>query len=362
MKRIRKITGISVLTLTALSSVFLFSGCDFNVNYKGTSEKLNEAVSVLDGECFTKGTIAIESENFELAMVPKVSSKFVGDDDYIEVNSYYNTIFSYCNNYIKENAKILETPPTVESLTEYQEDLYKKLDKEIATYKQSLVDFKIEIEDINKYYNNSTSYGETSEENFVRNYKKAYRDLIYDAFDVSNAIEDVMDNVYKEIDYVESSEKEGKVFKSLEKGISIRIFEGYFSFIVDSFDCRVPIANQDANSYMHEILETYANAKKQMVTFFKNSSKGDTNISISEKEIERIQALIDIYFEETELYQNAYDKIGFEKFYFDNDCALDMYIRDNYANKNYYEKINDYINYTLPNLTNYISSTFSAQK
>lgn len=359
MKKITKIIGFTALALTTLSSVFLFPGCDFSVNYKGTSEKLNEVVKAVEGDSFTKGTISASA--IELAKVPNVATEFVESDSYSEINRFYNTIFSYSIEYIKDNAKILETPPTVESLTEYQENLYKTLENEIASYQNEIIDFKTEIENVNRYFKNAESYGKSSEEIFVLNYKKAYRDLIYETFDLANAIEDIMDNVYQEIDYVESSEKEGAVFKSLEKGINIRIFEGYFSFIVDSFDCRVPALNQDANVYMSEILETYSNAKTQMITFFANVSKEEGNtISISKKEIERIQASIDIYFEETQLYQNAYDKLNFVEFYFDNDCDLDRYINSDYANKNYYEKINDYINYTLPNLTNYISSTFSA--
>ena len=361
MKKIVKTLGISAIALTTLSSVFLFSGCDFIVNYKGTSDKLNEVIKLVsEEEYFTDGAINIDGTEIEISKVPNVSKNFVENENYTEINNFYNTIFSYCIEYVKDNAVILATPPTVESLTEKQEDLYKVLDEKISIFKTATEDFDREIGNINKYFDNASAYGESSEEIFVLNYKKSYRNYIYEAFDLANAIEDVMDSVYEEIDYVENLEKKGKVFKSLQDGINIRIFEGYFSFIVDSFDCRVPIANKDANVYMHEILETYNNAKKQMLTFYKNVSKNEGNILITEKEIETIQKSIDTYFEETELYQNAYNSLEFVKFYFDDDCDLDRYKANDYANKNHYEKINDYINFTLPNLTNYISNTFSA--
>ncbi len=361
MKKIAKKLGVIALAAVAMSSTMLLGGCDFSVNYKGTSNKLNEVIKLIDEkEYFSTGSVIISGTTVNFTQVPKVSSAFVGNENYAEINNYYNTIFDYCTNYIKTNAAILATPPTVESLTEKQENLYKTLDDEISSFKEIVVSFEKEISNVNKYFDNAESYGESSEEVFVLNYKKAYRNFIYEAFDLANAIENVMDSVYLEIDYIEDSTKTSKVYKSLEKGINIRIFEGYFSFIVDSFDCRVPKANKDANEYMYEILDTYDNAKSQMLSFYKQVTRTNLPAVLTDDEIATIQKSIDMYFEETMLYQNAYDKLGFVSFYFDNDCALDRYINNDYANKNYYEKINDYINYTLPNLTNYVSSTFSA--
>lgn len=361
MKKITKAVGIAALGIAMISSIGMASGCTFEVNYTGTRDKLNEVIKIVNtSENFTDGSISIGGLNIRMDKIPNVSSAFVGSESYREVNNYYNTIFSYCFDYIKTTSQIIATPPTVESLTEYQENLYQTLEEEIEVFKNSIKEFEKEVQNVNKYFANAASYGESSEEIFVLNYKKAYRDLIYDTFDIANAIEDLTGSVYSEIHYKESSEKKGQVFKSLEEGINIRIFEGYFSFIADSFDCRKPEPNTDANEYMHEIISTYDSARVTMLTFYKNAKKEKGLISITNAEIEEVKETMASYFEETALYQEAYDKLNFVDFYFDNDCALDRYEKNDYANRNYYDRINDYINYTLPSLTNFVSTTFNA--
>ena len=361
MKKLTKAIALSTLAITACSSLALLGGCNFSVNYTGTRDKLNEIVKEVNtSKSLTDGSINIGGTNIRMSTIPNISSVFANDASYDEVNKYYNTIFSYCVDYIKTSSQIIATPPTVESLTEYQENLYQKLEEEIAVFKTSLNDFARDVENVNKYFENKDDYGESSKEIFVLNYKKAYRDLIFDAFDIANAIEDLTGSVYAEISYKESSERKGQVFKSLEEGINIRIFEGYFSLLVDSFDCRIPEAITGANEYMHEIIATYKSAQSSMQTFYKKAKTRNNTISITNKEIEEVKETIKIYFEETALYQEAYDKLGFVEFYFDNDCALERYVKNNYANQNYYDRINDYINYTLPNLTNFVSTTFTA--
>ena len=361
MKKLTKALALSAMAITACSSLALLGGCTFEVSYTGTRDKLNEIVKELSSsKKLVDGSVYIDGTSIRMSTIPGVSSAFSKDESYVEINRYYNTIFSYCADYIIESSQIIATPPTVESLTEYQENLYQKLEEEIATFKTSLKEFEKDIDNVNKYFENIADYGESSKDIFVLKYKKAYRDLIFDAFDIANAVEDLTGSVYSEISYKESSEKKGQVFKSLEEGVNIRIFEGYFSLIVDSFDCRIPEPNTDANEYMHEIIATYNSAKASMQTFYKNSRKNKQTISITNKEIEEVKETIKIYFEETALYQEAYDKLGFVDFYFDNDCALERYTKDNYANQNYYDRINDYVNYTLPNLTNFVSTTFTA--
>jgi len=359
MKILKKVV-LSFLLVAVIIFPFLGTGCNFEVSYKGTSENLKKAISVVDGSTYFKsGSVTISGQDIALTKVPALNKNFIIDATYDEVNKYYNTIFSYTFEYIKDNSLIFTTPPMVEALTESQEELYKVLEEEIKVFKKSCSNFEDEIVDVNKYFANSESYGESSKEVFVLNYKKAYRDLIFDAFDLANAMEDVLNSVYKEISYLESSEREGSVYKSFEDGVSIRIFEGYFSFIVDSFDCRVLVPNGDANEYMIEIVNTYQAAKNQMLTFYKDIAKERNEKILTNAEIKNIQKSINIYFAETGLYQHAYDKLEFVKFYFDNDCDLERYIKDNYANQHYFDKINEYINYTLPDFTDYVTAKFS---
>ncbi len=360
MKKLKILVLCIALSLLMISPTLL-SGCDFTINYKGTSDKLNEVIALLDNEeKYKEGSVKILGENITLTKVPQVSEMFTHNSAYDEVNKYYNTIFSYTIDYIKSNAKILATPPTVEALTERQEKLYQILEEEINEFKNECNDFNKDIERLSERFENLTAYGSSSSDVFVLDYKKAYRDFIYDCFDLANAVEDVMASVYSEIDYIENVDKKGAVFKSFEDGINIRIFEGYFSFIADTFDCSVPTENKDANGYMKKILTTYTVAKSNMLNFYKEISTIDTTTSMTMEEIEAVKNTIDTYFEETQMFQRAYEKINFSKFYFDDDCALDDYVKGNYANKHYYDKICEYINYTLPNLTNYISQTFSA--
>ncbi len=359
MKIMKKVILCFVLLAVTILP-FLSAGCNFEVSYKGTSENLKKAIAVVDNSTYFKaGTVTISNSSITLTKVPSVNKNFTIDSTYDEVNKYYNTIFAYTFEYIKDNSLIFATPPMVEALTETQEELYKVLEEEIKSFKNSCADFESEIVDVNKYFANSESYGESSKEVFVLNYKKAYRDLIFDAFDLANAMEDVLNSVYKEISYLESSEREGSVYKSFEDGVSIRIFEGYFSFIVDSFDCRTLVPNGDANEYMLEVVDTYNAAKTQMLTFYKDIAKERNEKILTNAQIKNIQKSINIYFAETGLYQHAYDKIEFVKFYFDHDCDLERYTKDNYANQHYFDKINEYINYTLPDFTDYVTEKFS---
>lgn len=355
-----KILTLGLALSAVMTAPILLSACDFSVNYQAASDKLNEAVALLDEESkYTEGKVLISGEVISLSKIPAVSANFINNASYDEVNKNYNTIFSYTVEYIKTNAKILATPPTVEALTEKQENLYKTLEEKIETFKNECKDFNKEIENVNKYFENMTAYGSSKSEAFVLNYKKAYRDFVYDCFDLANAIEDVMASVYQEIDYEEYADREGEVFKSFEDGINIRIFEGYFSLLVDTFDCRFPTENIDANNHMRKILATYKTAKANMIDFYKSVVK-DNKVEMSKEEIQSVQETINVYFEETAMFQHSYDKIEFAKFYFDNDCDLEKYIENNYANKHYYDKICEYIDYTLPKLTNYVSQTFSA--
>jgi hypothetical protein len=138
------------------------------------------------------------------------------------------------------------------------------------------------------------------------------------------------------------------------------VFEGYFSFLVDSFDCRIPTNNVDANEYMKEINQTYLNTKENYFDFYQTMKASTFVPKFTETKIKSIKHSISKYFEEMELYQKAYDNLDFVTFFFDDDCNLQAYVLSNQAHKYNYEKIQDYLLNTLPNLTNYISSNFYA--
>lgn len=357
MKKFFNSLMICLIAVLCIGTGFVFAGCNFEVNYKTTAEKLTNAVQKLNNKNFTSGEIRIDGTVIDAKKLPNYSSLFVSSDYYTEINVYYDSIFSFSLDYISDSIKILETKPTVETLTESQEDLYALLNEQIDDFSNSIDAFKSEIENVNKRFDESENYSE-NKDLFVLNFKRAYRDVIYDVFELSNSVEDVLAKVYSKIDYEELSTKKGTTFKSLKNGFDIRIFEGYFSLIIDSYDCQIPTKSIDANQYMNEMLSLYNTAKNQYKNFYTKISTASGTKTLTADEIEKAQETIGIYFEETELFQDAYEKLNYKKFFFDDDCNLEEYENKDYSNRHYYNKIKDYVKNTLPELADYVFDKF----
>lgn len=363
MKKALKLLSFAIVSLLALTSLLTLAGCDFTVKYKEYSTKLDKAIlSIQQDDSFTAGTVKIGVNNYNCEVLPALSQKFANDlsasHHYKEINEIYDSAFSYTMKYIVDYAQIIDTPPTVEALTEKQENLYKGLTKKIDEFNKTREEFSKDVTLFNNYYANTSLYGQSSKEIFILNYKKSYRDLINASFSLANALEDITGSVYTEIDYTEFANKTSTVTKVFSHGINIRVFKGFFTFLVDSFDCRIPQLNVDANQYMQEVLATYNNMKALYLNYYKTMKSSSLSVSLTQAEIDSIKETISVYLAETDLYEKAYKDIGFEKFYFDDDCNLEKYVQSNYANRNRYLKINDYINNTLPAFTEFIADIF----
>lgn len=359
-----KVLSLVICCLCIMVSPIFFSACNFAVNYKETSQKLNELVTHLTTNSqFTSGVITVNSKSYAGNLMPVRETRFKEDtENYVEINQIYDTVFSYVVDYIKDNAELFKTPPTVESLTEAQEGMYSNLHRQIDLFNSEIDTFSRVIKDVNNYYAEQENQGQSSKAIYTLNYKQAYAKLISQSFNVANALEDITASVYTEIDYNEFANKKGDAFKSLEHGILIRVFEGYFTFLVDSFGYRVPTLNVDANAYMKEVMGLYNSARSSYLSLYQ-SMKGrvaGTVPQFTQVEIDSIKLYMQTYFAETELYKTAYNNLNFVNFYFNDDCDLDKYIASNSANQNYYNKICDYLGNVLPNLTQYISAKFFA--
>ena len=403
MKRILKNMSLILCLILFAIPILTLAACDFTVDYKTTSDKLNASIKKIeDSASFGDGNIELELFDGEHENIKvNYSSKFLPNltfgeefkNSYKDINDLYNTIFAFSMNYVESNAAILSTKPNVKTLSERQENLYENLDRAIDKFSNGISKIEKEVSEINHYYSNKIAYGESSEEVYLLNFKKAYRDFIYIVLNLSNAIDDVTADIYTEFDYIEYMNKHGSRFKSLENGINIKVFEGYFEFLIDAFDCRVPSLAIDANGTMEEVVSLYNSVKVDYKNLFKKyiahtdnsahllieSCLADDSLGLTveqkaylndlkdsygqkenmrQEDISNARKIVNAYFGEMELYRKSYKNLGFGTFYFDNDCDLDGYISRDSANKNRYEKIKDYLVNVLPNFVEFIDLTF----
>lgn len=359
MKKVCTILASFVLLFIGVFSIFSISGCDFNVNYKETGNKLKEITTYISKSSnYESGKVTIDGEDYTYSCqgLPNVVCKTKDVEKYYEIEKYYDSAYAYAINYIIDNSNLLSQKPTVETLNEEQEELYKKLNVEIDEFFDNINAFEHEIENFNRYYNEIEKYSISSKELNHLNYKRAYRDHINAAYELINAIDNVADQVYKDVKYKEQDPTK-ETYKSFVKPINLKIINGYFAFIADSFDCRIPDTNENSNEHKISIVETYNKAKVSYINHFKKIIDGQKKtINLSDDKIKEIRKASTKYFEEMEIYKVSYEKFGFIDFFFEDDCDLNSYTDKNYANKNFYNKILDYMNYTLPSFTAYLSN------
>lgn len=395
---------IFVVCFLMMAPIVLLTGCNYEIDYKTTSDKLSSAIAAIkSSKCFSVGGIEVDlfpgsstrdlAVSYDTEFKPKLNFGTENVESFKEVNDYYSTVFAFSMNYISQNMLILSTKPRLKTLNERQEDLYEALNRTIDAFKGSIPNFERDVEKINQYYANKETYGTSSEEVYFLNFKKAYRDFIHKALDLSYAIENLTAEVYTEFDFKEYKFKEGTTFKSLEDGINAKVFEGYFEFLVDTFECRVPTLIIDANETMQDVVSSYQviqtdfkelfgqyvahaslSARAQIEAFLNDASLDLTTeersyleglkdsyglkANMTKDEIADARSVAEVYFQEMELYEKAYERIGFEKFYFDDDCDLDGYMAKDTANVNRFNKIKDYLLNVLPRFNDYIFTTF----
>ena len=120
MKKLIKTLSVILCCLCMVVSPIFFTGCNFSVNYKYTSERLNELVTTLTtNENFEQGVITVNSKVYAGNLIPARNAKFRADNEnFEEINQIYDTMFSYSVKYIRDCAELFKTPPTVETLNE----------------------------------------------------------------------------------------------------------------------------------------------------------------------------------------------------------------------------------------------------
>lgn len=354
--KLRKIGLSLVLCLCSVFAVFGLTGCGevsletINKNFTTLEETYSKYSTI-----FTSGSCSGMDTKY-LVSYGSVVDNFVNDKtnyaEYAELKDLYNATLVISNDYIDNNKGYIQ------SLSE------DKLDKNMKSVLQKLnntmVDYTKAIDDFVSARSNFVSYFEvfpdTPDDNaslaHLRQFKKAYGKFVSKNMDFSTKMAETIENteIFDIIKSTTPTENDTKIIKDYIRAKLLPIFSEFkITEIANNFNWNVSKETETKTRINNLLTALNVQFENYKSNFVSNTSQYRTlTKDESVDEVAKIFDYSDTFFTEADAYFDALTNLNIAKLAVEYGNNLEEYKETNAFAEIYLEKLEQFVENTLP--------------
>ena len=350
----KKILSIFSLCLISLMCLISLAGCGSSVS----AEEILTAYTAMTAKLEENSAILSKVGNRNTAEYYQISygdvvDRYVsaGYDDYVDLQNYYNSVFSFAMSYMDENYTVITNlieddtnSATIDSLPSLKsaiEDFTEEID--------NFVDARNTLDIYFKRYGNS-AVGNTQTEKLVRlrEFKRSYVEFVNKSVEMSLALSD-------------SVEATGILNSVLEVGLNrnyvcnkiLRVYNELYIQEVGTFN----FGETEDSLTKDRLQDVLDNLYSSMSDYSSLMSLTNLKQSLSETEIAKLKEMKDIFMTELEVYIEALDILDVRSLCVDYDNDMERYLQTNSRAEICLERVEQFVSTSLPDFLTYVRTT-----
>lgn len=336
-----------ILVFAFLVSIFSFAGCGTNIGTLSENlKKMNDEL-LKYSEVIAKNESEINTQNYYSfsygTVIDGILESGNAQETFVELDMYFSPIFSLSMSYVDFNLSII-TNLKDEEMNDKTKDSLNDLNQKVVDFNNEIVPFVSARNDLASYF---YEYGQTEEENEVnvandnelRAFKREYAKFVDKAVQLSLSLK----NAVEATGDLENTENVMLVKNSILNEI-LPVFHNFLVMDIGTFnwqESKVTETKTTILSYIDSLIEN-------LNTFIQIFQTNEGLKVLDKTEIKNIENLANNFMTEVQDYNIALQNLNIENLAVHYSNEMGEYLKDNKNAMIYLEKINQFVNNTLP--------------
>lgn len=270
-------------------------------------------------------------------------------DGYVELKDLYNSVLIISNDYIDNNKEYVKKL-NESKLSDSSKKALTKLNSSLVVYTKEISKF-VNSREIFVNFFQSSSNNLTDKENsaYLRKFKKAYGALVEKNLELAKCLTKVIEttDIFTLLQSTEPTQNDTKIVKEYLRSKILPIFS---EFMISELENKINWNSQQQTSTKDRIDDVLSTLKLEFSTYKTNlvsSSKTERKLD-SKEEMNDLFSKIEDFFTEADVYYQALKKLNISSLATSYANDLEEYKKVNNFAEIYLERIEQFINVSLP--------------
>lgn len=358
----KKIISILSLCVISIASVIALAGCGGGVTTADVLESYNAMQEILleNDSVLNKGDTASyrNTKNYYQISYGDVVDEYIQDYDenYVDLRDYYNSVFSFAMSYVDENITVITNLE--------DEELNSETKRTLSDLKDSIDDFSDSIQNfvdarnrLDIYYQNNVNVANPAENSEImarlRAFKREYVDFVDKSvqmsLNLSNSVEAT--GIYEDVNNV-------RLIKNNICNKIIRVYNELYILDVGTFNF-AEYQDTNAKIRIQALLDELQNS---MTDYSSIMQLNDVVLkqTLTPEELDELTEMTDKFLTEMDVYVEALDGLDIQTLGVDYNNDMEEYLNHNERALIYLERVENFINISLPDFLEYLDNMVRA--
>ena len=269
---------------------------------------------------------------------------------YLDLQRYYNTVFSIAMSYIEENREII-TRLNDDDLNDETKDLTTELNDKIKDFTTKIDDFMGAYSEFTNFFATYSGDG-LSEGQLVqlRDFKRVYATFVNSSVELSLTLSSVVEAT----GILDNISSVGLIKNYICNKI-LNVYNAFYIVELGNFNWQgtTQTATKDELS---NIITELQNSFSIYITIIQKPA--DELATLTTEQLTEIRAKTDNFMTEVDAYLKALDNLDIMTLAVNHNNDLDEYMEDNIYARADIDKISQFVNSTLPQYLEYLNQSF----
>ena len=349
--KIRKIALSLVLVLFSFCSAFALVGCG-GTSLKTLKESFDEmdAVYAQYSTVFKTGSCDGFATKYLIDYGTEVNN-LVGNNEvgFKALRSKYNILLSISNDYIDKNKAFIISFKE-EDLTKAAKKSIKKLNESVVEYTDYIDEFVKARNSFNEYWRvHGSTANKEAKEAYLREFKREFGALVEKNIEISTNLAKTIEET-EIFDLLKAAQPTKDDTTIVKEYLRAKMLPIYSNFLITETETALNWDNTLYNGVQTKkdidaVLETLSNNFEEYKTQF----LGDATVQLTLDEMKAFLNLIDNFVIESGSYLRALKDLKISELATTYKYDMEKYLKENKFAEIYFQKIEQFINTTLPN-------------
>ena len=348
--KIRKIALSFVLVLFSFCSAFALVGCG-NTSLKTLQESFDKMTAVYAqySTVFKSGVCDGFATPYMIDYGTEINN-LVGNNEvgFAALNSKYNILLAISSDYIDKNKAFI--------LSFKEEDLTKVAKKSIKKLNESVVEYTDYIDEFVKARNSFDSYWRThgatankeSKEAYLREFKREFGALVEKNIEISTNLAKTIEET-EIFDLLKAAQPTKDDTTIVKEYLRAKMLPIYSNFLITETETALNWDNTLYNNVQtKKDIDAVLDLLSDNFEEYKTQFLGDATVQLTLDEMKAFLDLIDNFVIESQSYLKALKGLEISELATTYKYDIEKYVKDNEFAKIYLQKIEQFINTTLP--------------
>lgn len=350
----KKIISILSLCVISIASVIALAGCGGGFTTVEVLESYNAMQEILlENNSVLNKTDGLNTKNYYQISYGDVVDDYIQDNDenYVDLRDYYNSVFSFAMSYVDENITVITNLKDEELNSETRSTL-SDLKDSIDDFADSIQNFVDARNRLDIYYQNNVNVanpaGESEIMSRLRAFKREYVDFVDKSvqmsLNLSNSVEAT--GIYEDVNNV-------RLIKNNICNKIIRVYNELYILDVGTFNFA---EYQDTNAKAR-IQELLIKLQSSMADYSSIMQLNDVVLKdLTPEELDELTEMTDKFLTEMDVYVEALDGLDIQTLGVDYNNDMEEYLNHNERALIYLERVENFINISLPDFLEYLDN------